>query len=199
MLHKLREVMGKRDGEYELSGVIELDEGFFSTIRSDIEKDKPLKRGRGSQKKTKVLVMVESVPIAGETTKKGKQRKVGHIKMLVIEDLKADTITPIVEANISKESVIDSDNSTSYAKLSNVVSEHNSQIIAKEEVNEILPWVHIAISNAKRLLLDIHHDIEPQYLQNYLNEFCYKFNRRNFGDKLFDRLLIACISYKNES
>ncbi len=63
----------------------------------------------------------------------------------------------------------------------------------------MLPWVHIAISNAKRLLLDIHHDIEPQYLQNYLNEFCYKFNRRNFGDKLFDRLLIACITYKNES
>jgi len=199
MLHKLREVMGKRDGEYELSGVIELDEGFFSTIRSDIEKDKPLKRGRGSQKKTKVLVMVESVPIACETTKKGKQRKAGHIKMVVIDDLKADTITPIVEANISKDAIIDSDNSTSYAKLSSVVSEHNPQIIAKEDVNEILPWVHIAISNAKRLLLDIHHDIEPKYLQNYLNEFCYKFNRRNFGDKLFDRLLIACISYKNES
>jgi len=73
------------------------------------------------------------------------------------------------------------------------------QVIAKEDINEILPWVHIAISNAKRLLLDFHHDIEPQYLQNYLNEFCYKFNRRNFGDKLFDRLLIACITYKNES
>lgn len=29
MLHKLREVMGRRDGEYELSGVIELDEGFL--------------------------------------------------------------------------------------------------------------------------------------------------------------------------
>jgi len=199
MLHKLREVMGKRDGEYELSGVIELDEGYFSTIRSDIEKDKPLKRGRGSQKKTKVLVMVESVPIVGETTKTGKQRKVGHIKMLVIDDLKADTITPIVGKNISKEAIIDSDNSTSYAKLSSVVSEHYPQIIAKEEVNEILPWVHIAISNAKRLLLDIHHDIEPQYLQKYLNEFCNKFNRRNFGDKLFDRLLIACITYKNES
>ena len=41
--------MGRRDGEYELSGVIELDEGFFSTVRSDDEKSKPLKRGRGSQ------------------------------------------------------------------------------------------------------------------------------------------------------
>lgn len=60
-----------------------------------------------------------------------------------------------------------------------------------------LPWVHIAISNAKRLFLDIYHDITGRYLQNYLNEFCYKFNRRYFGLNLFDRLLIAAVSYKN--
>ncbi|KAA6304209.1 hypothetical protein EZS27_044147, partial [termite gut metagenome] len=29
MLHKLRGIMGKRDEQYSLSGVIELDEGFF--------------------------------------------------------------------------------------------------------------------------------------------------------------------------
>ena len=198
MLHKLREVMGKRDGEYVLTNVIELDEGFFSTIVPEQEKDKPLKRGRGSQKKSKVLVMVESVPIEGETTKKGKQRKVGHIKMIVIDDLKADTITSIVEANTNEKATIDSDNSTSYVKLKDVVMKHNPAIIPKDKVCEILPWVHLAISNAKRLLLDIHHDIEPQYLQSYLNEFCYKYNRRYFGEKLFDRLLIACVSYKNE-
>ena len=31
ILHKLRSLMGKRDAEYNLSGVIELDEGFFTT------------------------------------------------------------------------------------------------------------------------------------------------------------------------
>jgi transposase-like protein len=198
MLHKLRDVMGKRDGEYKLAEVIELDEGFFSTITPEEEKDKILKRGRGSQKKSKVLVMVESVPVEGKTTKKGKQRKVGHIKMLVIDDLKANTITPIVESKIEKSTVIDSDNSNSYVNLKDVGMNHMPEIIEKGKVNEMLPWVHIAISNAKRLLLDIHHDIEPQYLQSYLNEFCYKYNRRYFGDKLFDRILVACASYKNE-
>jgi hypothetical protein len=33
--------------------------------------------------------------------------------------------------------------------------------------------------------------------KNYLNEFCYKFNRRYFTESLFDRLLIATVSYKN--
>ena len=60
------------------------------------------------------------------------------------------------------------------------------------------PWVHIAIANAKRLLLDVYHDIRPEYLQNYLNEFCWKFNRRNFGEALFDRLMVATVSYKNQ-
>lgn len=198
MLHKLREVMGRRDGEYELSGVIELDDGFFTTIKPEEEKGKPLKRGRGSQKKSKILVMVESVPVEGQTTKNGKQRKVGHIKMVVVDDLKANTITPIVETNIAKNTIIVSDDSNSYVKLKDIGVEHKPQIIPKDMVNEMLPWVHIAISNAKRLLLDIYHDVEPQYLQSYLNEFCYKYNRRYFGDKLFDRLLIACVSYKNE-
>ena len=198
MLHKLREVMGRRDSEYELSGVIELDEGFFTTIKTEEEKDKPLKRGRGSQKKSKVLVMVESVPVEGKTTKKGKPRKVGHLKMLVIDDLKAKTITHMVNVSVSKSAVIDSDRSTSYVKLKDVVKDHKPVVIPKDKVSEMLPWVHLAISNAKRLLLDVHHDVRPQYLQGYLNEFCYKYNRRYFGEKLFDRLLIACVSYKNE-
>ena len=81
MLHKLRQAMGKRDAEYSLKEVIEVDEGFFSTETEDKQKDEPLKRGRGSQKKTKVLVMAESIPVEGETTRKERPRKVGHIKM----------------------------------------------------------------------------------------------------------------------
>jgi hypothetical protein len=77
--------------------------------------------------------------------------------MIVIPNLKADTITPLVEENISCESVIDSDNSTSYVKLKDVVREHNPRVIAKEEAGKILPWVHIAIGNAKRQFLNIYH------------------------------------------
>jgi hypothetical protein len=61
-----------------------------------------------------------------------------------------------------------------------------------------LPWVHIAISNAKRQIINTFHDVKPEFLQKYLDEFCYKFNRRYFGEALFGRLLIACVSYKNE-
>lgn len=72
MVHKLRLVMGDRDENYSLFGEIELDEGFFTTEMDEEEKDKPLKRGRGSQRKSKVLVMAKSSPIEG-TTKKGRR------------------------------------------------------------------------------------------------------------------------------
>ena len=51
MVHKLRDVMGKRDGGYPpLHGDMEVDEGFFSTETPEEQKDCPLKRGRGSQR-----------------------------------------------------------------------------------------------------------------------------------------------------
>lgn len=103
-----------------------------------------------------------------------------------------------MEENITGDSCIDSDDSTSYVKLKDIVKEHRPKVIPKKEMGKALPSVHIAISNAKRMLLDIYHDIQPKYLQNYLNEFCYKFNKRYFGEDLFDRLMIASVSYKNQ-
>jgi transposase-like protein/predicted RNA-binding Zn-ribbon protein involved in translation (DUF1610 family) len=194
LMHKLRNVMGQRDAEYQLCGSIELDEGFFSTQRDETEKGKPLKAGRGSQKKAKVLVMAESTPVEG--SKMNIKKQVGHIKMVVIPNLKASTIDVEVIDNIKKESSLITDASSSYVHFKNLVGEHTSQVIAPKEVGKVLPWVHIVISNAKRLLLDIYHDVKSEFLQSYLNEFCYKFNRRNMN--CFERLMFACVGYQTE-
>jgi hypothetical protein len=224
MAHKLRAAPGKRDDEYVLAGrilvlylhfalsgepqhkctkyAVELDEGYFSTETPQDEKDKPLKRGLGSQKRTKVLVMAESEFVA--SAKKGqKLRRVGYLKMKVIEDLRKETINGHVERLAPKATEIDTDDSASYVDLKEFVPKHNAQVIPKKKVGEVLPWVHIAISNAKRQLINTYHDIKPEFLQKYLDEFyyafaLYKFNRRYAGKALFNRLLAACVSYKNE-
>ncbi|RRD69344.1 IS1595 family transposase, partial [Tannerella forsythia] len=46
--------------------------------------------------------------------------------------------------------------------------------------------------------INTFHDIKPEFLQNYLDEFCYKFNRRYGGEALFGRLLVACVTYRNK-
>ena len=197
MLHKLRSVMGQRDNRYQLAGMVEIDDGFFSTETEEDEKDERKKREKGSQSKTAVLVMAESTPCEGKITKKYTCNKaVGHIKMVVLPDFKAETAKEIVSRNIKSESEITSDASKSYVRIKEVVENHSFQVIKKNEIGKVLPWVHITISNAKRQLLDTYHCIQPDFLQNYLNEFCYMFNRRYFAANTFDRLLLAAASYK---
>jgi len=58
--------------------------------------------------------------------------------------------------------------------------------------------VHIAIANSKTLIAALYHGIRPEFLQEYLNEFCYKFNRRYFGENLFDRLMIIAATYRTD-
>jgi hypothetical protein len=134
-----------------------------------------------------------------DTPNKGKGRKVGCLKMKVISDFKSETITNQVKTHISAGACLDTDASTSYVDLKNIVAEHRPvKVVDKKQVGKVFPWVHVAIANAKRWILANHHDITEDYLQFYLNEFCYKFNRRYFGQATFDRLLICAISHKNE-
>ena len=119
MMHKLRCVMGLRDDKYELSGEVELDDGFFETVSITRDKTEPLKRGRGSQRQTAVLVSVESrhieeVPII---KKHSTNKKVRFLKMKVVDSLKKDYITEQVGNMIESGSKIVSDASTSYNGL----------------------------------------------------------------------------------
>lgn len=200
MLHKLRAVMGKRDSKYQLDQIIELDEGFFRAPDTGKEKDEndTPKRGRGSQTQAKVLVMVSSKVSTDKNKKLDKYNKptqLKYIKMHVIDDLKGETITEQVKQNISNNSVVKTDDFRSYSKLSENVWRHFPAKVPKDKLEAAFPWVHTMISNAKRNLNGINHMTSRKYLQNYLNEFCYKVNRRYFGDALFDRLLTASVSY----
>lgn len=79
-----------------------------------------------------------------------------------------------------------------------MVSAVNAKVVKPKDAPKALPWVHTAIANAKSLFRDMYHGIKDEFLQEYLNEFCYKFNRRYFGDRVFDRLIIAAISYNKK-
>ena len=197
MMHKLRDGTGKRDGLYRLSDQVELDEGFFTKETPDSEKGYPLKRGHGSLRKTAVPVMAESsVPADMPAKKYCTCKKVGHIRMTVIPDLKAATEEDRIKRTVDAKAEATTDAAGSYSTLVRncAVAGHETYVMKdKARVGRVLPWVHISISNAKRSILDTYHDVKEDFLQFYLNEFCYKFNRRYFGFHLFERLeLCAC-------
>jgi DNA-directed RNA polymerase subunit RPC12/RpoP len=196
MLHKLRAVMGMRDDLYTLKEQVELDEGFFETVDIHRDYEKKLKRGRGSERQTTVLVSAESLDrgTKDKFNKYSKQTKLRFVKMKVINSLKKEIIKSEAFKIIEKGSVIKSDGSNSYNDLKDDYK-HQPTVTDKSKAAKLLPWVHTSISNAKKLLLDVHHRIDDDFLQNYLNEFCFKLNRRYF-DCIFERLLIASVSFK---
>lgn len=189
MMHRIRKAMGNRDNLYGLEGMVEFDEGYFA-IETTAKDKKNLKRGRGSQRQMNVAVMAESTPLEDIDTGK-KSSHCRYFKMKVLKTHLSKEINLVVQENISDRSIVFSDKSTSYFDLSKYIDVHIMEKSNNETTLNILRWVHIAISNAKRTLLGIYHKIKGKYLQLYLDEFCYKLNRRYFGDRLFDRLTIA--------
>lgn len=199
MMQKIRIAMGKRDSKYTLKGEIEMDDAFFEVVDipekdelgNNIPNDEIQKRGRGSQSQQEVLVMVESTPNPKQDNKHKKKRVMGFVKMVTMDNLNSKGINFEVERNIEKKSSIITDGFRSFAGLSKVVDKHLPEVTPSKEAHKKLPWVHTQIANAKRELLGIHHSINRKYLQNYLNEFTYKLNRRNFESDMFDRMILA--------
>jgi len=188
MMQKIRISMGRRDDHYKLDGFVELDEGFFESQRQEDDENK-------GQRQVSVLVAAESRPTTFKHKNKSKPEKaVRYIKMKVIDSVSKTDVNYEVQSHIEPTAQAVTDGKRCYADLKKTLVKHETVICEnKADVTKTLPWVHIAISNAKKMCLGVHHSIKRCYMQNYLNEFCYKFNRRFFGEKLLDRLLIAAV------
>ena len=73
--------------------------------------------------------------------------------------------------------------------------QHKGRVTPAERVDEWLSWVHIAIGNLKAYLLVTFHGVSGKYLEEYLDKFVYRFNRRFREPELPLRLLNACMDH----
>ena len=55
---------------------------------------------------------------------------------------------------------------------------HEAKVTLPEKVDEWLPKVYIVISNFKSFLAGTFHGASHRYLQVYIDEFVFRFNRR---------------------
>lgn len=58
-----------------------------------------------------------------------------------------------------------------------------TRLSKKPSLRPKIPWVEIAIINAKKILMGIHHFVSGKYVQLYLNEFTFKYNYRWHPDR----------------
>lgn len=172
MLHKLRRAM-VRPGRDRLSGKVEVDETYWGAEESGV---------RGRQTVRKALIIV-----AAQADGKG----IGRIRLRHMPDTNRATLHGFIAESIVPGSTVVSDGLQAYRELEGYFHERQIQKHQPADAEHLLPRVHRVISLLKRWFLGTHQGaIAHDYLQDYLDEFTFRFNRRNSASrgKLFYRL-----------
>lgn len=173
-LHKLRRAMVRPDRD-KLQGTVEVDEAYIGAP------GKGGKRGRGAGNKALVAIAVEI-----------NDQKIGRIRMSIIEDASSKSLHSFIESSVEVGATIVSDGWSGYSGLS---EKGFTQAIQKPRANDddsLLPHVHTVISLLKRWLLGtLQGSCSKDHLAYYLDEYCFRFNRRKSKSRgmLFYRLL----------
>ena len=116
-----------------------------------------------------------------------------------IADDSAACVVPFVKENIEPGARVRTDGSAAYRSLSKIGFEHNRQVMlgAESPAHVTMPGVHRVASLVKRWILGTHHgSVQPGYLDAYLDEFVFRFNRRTSTSRgmLFYRLMQQAVA-----
>jgi len=179
MLHKIRKAMGERDFRYMLSGVVEVDDAYFGGV-SENQPGSHKHTGRGTTK-TKTAV--------GLSLREGKP---GFLKMQTVVAMTSEELSGFVLDNVEPGAKVFTDYLNSYNEVGSLGYEHECQLYDWENP-EHLKWIHIIISNTKAFIAGTYHGLGSRHFQAYLDEYCFRFNRRFRPDEIFSRLIAACV------
>lgn len=190
MLNRLRKGMVS-DSRSRLSGIVEADE---TIIGGPIKN----KRGRGVTHGTHKSLVVGAVGVIPYVDKKGVAReKAGRLRLAVIQNADEEAIGGFLNKNVEPGSEIRSDGWRGYSKTALKGYHHDKRIVGSpERAHLVAPHIHRAFSNLKTWLTGTHHGVEPKYLTRYLDEYVFRFNRRQTPMAAFQTLLGIASSIK---
>ena len=176
MLKRIRMAMADRDGPYRLQNLIEFDDAYVGGKRAG-------KRGRGAAGKSPILVAVET-----------REEKAGFMAVETVDVISKKTVREFLQKHLKEGQTVRTDGFPALSPVSEV-HDHQKKVVPVEESWKWLPLVHVVIGNLKKFLNGTFHGVSMKYLQEYLDEFSYRFNRRFWEPELPLRLLNACLSH----
>src|SRR5699024_7718094 len=127
----------------------------------------------------------------------------GRARMRIIDDASGETLGAFVTDNVAAGATVITDGWSGYFGISKLGYTHDrrNQSAAKargEDIDSLLPGVHRVASLAKRWLLSTHQGaVEREHLGSYLDEFCFRFNRRTSRSRglVFLRVLQLAVGH----
>jgi len=159
----------------QLRGTVEVDETFIGGSESNKHDSDKQTGHQGMNTKTKTTVL-------------GMLERDGRVLAQVVGDAKDSTVKPILRRNVKIGTKIMTDEWKGYTKLNKIgykhkrVNHHAKQyVIGDAHTNSIEGFW----SQLKRSVNGTYHAVSPKHLQSYVNEFAYRYSKRNSEQPLF--------------
>jgi hypothetical protein len=181
LVAKLRRAMID-PGRNPLSGLVEIDE----TSLPFRTRNEPVAGGAGRSHDGKLLV-VGAVEV-------GDGNKPGRLRLAGLTDYGADSLNEFIARNIAATSTAKTDGWAGYTSVP--VNDHDPHVIGAMAAHVVLPWIHQMFSNIKGWARGVYHGLRRKYLQTYLDEFVFRFNRRRTPHAAFRSLFAIALNAK---
>jgi len=178
MLHKLRRAMVNAARE-PLHGEIELDDTWIGAPQAGLKGSRQLKDRRA----VPIVVAVER-----------RDNHSGRIRLFMLPDFTAATMSAIVRENVAAGSTLYSDGLGAFAGLKaagyrHVAVQQPSRSAPRKGAASVVPLADRVVGNLQNWLIGTHHGVSRAQLQAYLDEFVFRHNRRKHPMAAFQTLL----------
>src|SRR5271157_3481630 len=179
MFRQIRSLLSEPDMQLEGS-TIEIDETYVGGKRRNKHGSRGV-RGRAGEGDDKVPVF-------------GMVERGGRVVARVTPNVKAETVYPIIQEHVLPESTVFTDEYSVYDKLANGENRYAHRRINHSEKVYVMGDVHTQTiegfwSLVKRGIGGVYHSVGKHYLQTYLDEYSFRYNRRETGNLIFHAIL----------
>ena len=177
MFRQIRSLLSEPDMQLEGSAV-EMDEMYYGG-KAKGRRGRPM---RGDKQKMPVVGIVE------RTTKE----RIGRVKALATPDVSSDRLVGIAHEYILPKSIVFTDEYPAYDRLTPRFKKHKR--INHSAKVYVMGNIHTNTiegfwSLVKRGIGGVYHQVSQKYLQSYLDEYSFRYNRRDQGNLIFTSLL----------
>lgn len=170
--HKIRKAM-KSSGQYPIQNDVEFDEAFLGLPDE----------GSESSRRALVKAVVET-----------DGRFIGRTYLEHLQSGTAKTIETFLDKFVRPGVVIKTDGHPVYQFLKQHYEHRAYKMYRnKDDIEKNLPKIHIIIANLKMWLAGTFNCMPYKHAQRYLDEFCFRFNRRWKLENIFDKLIIRAV------
>ena len=176
--HKLMQAMIERDSDQALGGIVQIDDAYWGGERHGGG------TGRGSPGKTPFVAAVQcngdGHPIA--------------MRMDEVPGFRKTVLTAWAKRHLVPGTAVVSDGLNCFPGIVAADCTHVPLVTGggpPSEGHPIFWWIYTLLGNVKNAMHGTYHALRPKYLQRYLSEFCYRFNRRFDLAALVPRLIVA--------